>query len=93
MIAVSACPIVDILEMPTLLSLVAAFYLNDFIIWGAKEVVSGVEETGADHGVSCCLGVTAGIKPGLTVNGEFVSYLSEDDYSYSGFNFGLSKLF
>jgi hypothetical protein len=53
----------------------------------------GLERNWSLDILECGLGVTAGIKPGLTVNGEFVSYLSEDDYSYSGFNFGLSKLF
>jgi hypothetical protein len=59
----------------------------------AEVIDSDAETTDGDTGLSYGLGVTAGIKPGLTVNGEFVSYLSEDDYSYSGFNFGLSKLF
>ena len=59
----------------------------------AEVIDSGAETTDGDTGLSYGLGVTAGIKPGLTVNGEFISYLSEDDYSYSGFNFGLSKLF
>ena len=59
----------------------------------AEVIDSDAETTDGDTGLSYGLGVTAGIKPGLTVNGEFVSYLSEDTYSYSGFNFGLSKLF
>ena len=59
----------------------------------ADVIDSDAETTDGDTGLSYGLGVTAGIKPGLTVNGEFISYLSEDDYSYSGFNFGLSKLF
>jgi hypothetical protein len=59
----------------------------------ADVVNSDAETTDGDTGLSYGLGVTAGIKPGLTLNGEFVSYLSEDEYSYSGFNFGLSKLF
>ncbi len=59
----------------------------------AEVVDTEGETTDGDTDLSYGLGVTVGIKPGLTVNGEFVSYLSEDDYSYSGFNFGLSKLF
>lgn len=59
----------------------------------AEVIDSDAETTNGDTGLSYGLGVTAGIKPGLTVNGEFVSYLSEDTYSYSGFNVGFSKLF
>ena len=46
-----------------------------------------------DSGLSYGVGAEAELSNDVYVSGEYVFYLSEDTYDYSGFNLGLKKLF
>ncbi|WP_430460985.1 porin family protein [Thalassolituus sp. LLYu03] len=46
-----------------------------------------------DSGLSYGFGIEGEVADGVSLNGEYIIYLSEDDYDYSGFNFGISKRF
>ncbi len=46
-----------------------------------------------DSGLSYGLGLEAETSTGIVFSGEYIMYLSEDEYDYSGFNFGIAKKF
>jgi outer membrane immunogenic protein len=46
-----------------------------------------------DSGLSYGLGFETKIQSDLVFSTEYIMYLSEDDYDYSGINIGISKLF
>lgn len=46
-----------------------------------------------DSGLSYGLGIEAKMSNDLYFSGEYILYISEDDYDYNGFNFGITKLF
>lgn len=47
----------------------------------------------SDSGLSYGFGVDGEISPGLAINAEYIFYLSEDDYDYTGIVIGLTKKF
>lgn len=53
----------------------------------------GLSGSDDDSGLSYGLGIEAEISDNLYFSGEYVYYLSDSDYDYTGFNFGISKLF
>jgi opacity protein-like surface antigen len=46
-----------------------------------------------DSGLSYGFGIEGEVGSGISLSSEYIVYLSEDDYDYSGFNFGISKMF
>ena len=46
-----------------------------------------------DNGLSYGLGAELGIGNDLFMSGEYIFYISESDYDYTGFNIGISKRF
>ncbi|MCC6302950.1 MAG: porin family protein [Gammaproteobacteria bacterium] len=55
--------------------------------------VLGITASEDDSGLSYGIGAEIGFGKGLFVSGEYLFYLSESDYDYTGFNIGLSKKF
>jgi len=49
--------------------------------------------TESDSGLSYGAGIESITANGLIFSAEYIMYLSEDDYDYSGFNFGIAKKF
>lgn len=46
-----------------------------------------------DSGLSYGVGIESETASGLIFSAEYIMYLSEDDYDYSGFNLGIAKKF
>lgn len=46
-----------------------------------------------DSGLSYGIGAEAEISESLLLSGEYIFYISENDYDYTGFNIGVKKLF
>lgn len=46
-----------------------------------------------DSGLSYGMGIELGLTDNLYFSGEYIMYLSEDDYDYNAFNLGIHKLF
>ena len=55
--------------------------------------VLGSSYTDDDSGLSYGFGVEAAINDDMFINGEYIMYLDEDDYEYTGINIGITKLF
>ena len=53
----------------------------------------GVSGADSDSGLSYGFGIEVGVGSDLYLSGEYVLYMSKDDYDYSAFNFGMSVLF
>lgn len=49
--------------------------------------------TESDSGPSFGVGLESGVTSGIIFSAEYISYLSEDSYDYSGINLGISKKF
>jgi len=54
---------------------------------------SDTSTSDSDAGLSYGLGAAFGLGDGVMLTGEYISYLSEDTYDYSGINIGLAKRF
>lgn len=52
-----------------------------------------ISDSESESDLSYGLGVDGEIASGLAINAEYIFYLSEDDYDYSGFVIGLTKKF
>jgi opacity protein-like surface antigen len=53
----------------------------------------GYSTSEEDSGLSYGLGLDVEVSSGVKLGGEYVVYLSEDNYDYTGINLGISKTF
>lgn len=80
------------------INLTATTNLYGLIGFSRGELEASVPEfdvsvTEKDSDLSYGVGIESEISPNLLISAEYISYLSEDTYDYSGFNFGISKKF